>query len=201
QSSVLARSCSVLHKHGCLIGILPAARTDTCVRRTTNERFHETGQFKQGLRSEAKASDRLGIIRTGIRPTQGNANPTAIGQTHDNMRRPGFQLPANDLQVQVSGRMPPYCKPDGFLSSSVLKLIFVRSLSRACRKPPFSTRHSSSTSTVTSAPMRSASNSAQDRCAALCLRVSSSFLPAVVSREGKQQHTTNSRYYRPCDWR
>src|SRR5262249_42638968 len=43
-------------------------------------------------------------------------------------------------------------------------------IARATRKPPFSTRHSSSTSTVTSAPMRSASNSAQDRCAALCLR-------------------------------
>jgi Family of unknown function (DUF5372) len=72
-------------------------------------------------------------------------------------------------------------------------------IARATRKPPFSTRHSSSTSTVTSAPMRSASNSAQDRCAALCLRVSSSFLPAVVSREGKQQHTTYSRYYTPSD--
>jgi hypothetical protein len=70
----------------------------------------------------------------------------------------------------------------GFASSRVF-------IVPATLKPPFSTRHSSSTSTVTSAPMRSASSPAQDHCAALCLRVSSSFLPAVVSREGKLSRT------------
>jgi hypothetical protein len=69
-------------------------------------------------------------------------------------------------------------------------------------KPPFSTRHSSSTSTFTSAPMRSASSPAQDHCAALCLRVSSSFLPTVSLQGGfarircpacKSEHLSHAR--------
>ena len=70
------------------------------------------------------------------------------------------------------------------MSSRVRKKAEFRQL-LATLKPPFSTRHSSSTSTVTSAPMRSDSTPLQERYGALCLRVSSGFLARAGATEGK----------------